>query len=244
LGPLIGVTTARFKSPETGWLYNRAYVPIVQAVEEAGGLPLLIPVSIQDETLRAIYARLDGILLPGGGDVDPAYYNALKHPKTGEADDARDHVELTVARWAFADDLPLLGICRGHQVLNVALGGTLVQDIPVLVGGQITHDFPNDVPRGNHAHTVTIDPASRLAAILGTTTPVVNSWHHQSVETAFPGACVTACAPDGVVEALEAPDKTFVLSVQWHPEDMYRDDDAMKRLFRAFVEAARDRAAR
>jgi len=240
--PLIGITTARYKSPETGWMYNRAYVPVIQAIEEAGGLPVLIPVSLGDDALRAIYARLDGVLLPGGGDVDPAYYNALKHPKTGQADDARDHVELNIARWAVNDDLPLMGICRGHQVLNVALGGTLIQDIPAQIGTQITHDFPNDRPRGNHAHIVNVDPSSRLASILGTTAPMVNSLHHQSVETAPPDACVTAYAPDSVVEALELPEKHFALSVQWHPEDMYQEDESMKRLFRAFVEAARERA--
>lgn len=240
--PLIGITTARFQSPDTGWLYNRAYVAVIQAIEEAGGLPVMIPVSVDSDTLRAIYTRMDGVLLPGGGDVDPAIYNAAKHPKTGQADDARDFAELSVARWAVDDDLPLLGICRGHQVLNVALGGTLIQDIPAQVETEINHDTPNDVPRGNPAHVVNIDPSSRLAAILGTTAPLVNSLHHQSVESAAPGACITAYSPDGVVEALELPDKHFILSVQWHPEDMYLEDEAMQRLFRAFVEAARERA--
>jgi len=242
LQPLIGITTARFQSPSTGWLYNRAYVAIIEAVADAGGLPVMIPVSVSDDVLRAIYARVDGVLLPGGGDIDPVFYNAAKHPNTGEADDARDHAEITVARWAVEEDLPLLGICRGHQVLNVALGGTLVQDIPAQVATDITHDFPSNVPRGNPAHPVQIDPTSRLASILRTTSPVVNSLHHQSVETAPPNACVTAYAPDGVVEALELPDKHFVLSVQWHPEDMYTENDSMRRLFRAFVEAARERA--
>ena len=104
------------------------------------------------------------------------------------------------------------------------------------------HDFPEDVPRGNPAHLIEIDPSSRLASVLGTTSPTVNSMHHQSVETIAPGSCVTAYAPDGVVEALEVPDKNFVLSVQWHPEDMYPQDEVMQRLFRAFVEAARERA--
>ena len=241
--PLIGITTARIQNPSTGWQYNRAYVAIIQSVADAGGLPILIPVSVNDDVLREIYARVDGVLLPGGGDVDPAYFHAEKHPKTGESDDARDHAEISVAQWAVADDLPVFGICRGHQVLNVALGGTLIQDIPAQIGTSVIHDFPEDIPRGNPAHPVQIDPSSRLAGILGTTSPVVNSLHHQSVEMAAPGTCVTAYAPDGVVEALEMPDKHFVLSVQWHPEDMYPDSDAMKRLFRAFVEAARDRAS-
>jgi putative glutamine amidotransferase len=236
--PLIGITTSSFTSPTTGWEYNRAYVAPIQAIADAGGLPVLIPLCVSDDVLRAIYNRLDGVLLPGGGDVDPVFYGAQKHPKTGEADDLRDHVELQVAHWALDDDLPLMGICRGHQVLSVAMGGTLVQDIPSQVQTELLHDFPNDRPRGDHAHFVEIDPASRLAGILGTTRVEVNSLHHQSVEAAPPGAFVTAYAPDGVVEALEMPDKQFVLSVQWHPEDMYQNDDAMKKLFRAFVEAA------
>lgn len=240
--PLIGITTARYKSPATGWMYNRAYAACIQAIADAGGLPILIPVSVNDDVLRSIYARVDGVLLPGGGDVDPVIYKAAKHPKTGEADDARDHAEIAVAQWAVEQDLPLLGICRGHQVLNVALGGTLVQDIPAQIGTSVIHDFPEDVPRGNPAHVVEIDPSSRLASVLGTTSPTVNSMHHQSVETIAPGACVTAYAPDGVVEALEVPDKNFILSVQWHPEDMYPQDEVMQRLFRAFVEAARERA--
>jgi putative glutamine amidotransferase len=222
-------------------MYDRAYVACIQAVADAGGLPVLIPVSVNNDVLRATYARLDGVLLPGGGDVDPGLYQALKHPKTGESDDARDHTEIAVAKWAVEDDLPLMGICRGHQVLNVAMGGTLIQDIPAQIGTTITHDFPEDRPRGLPAHPVQIDPGSRLADILDTTTPMVNSLHHQSIETACPGACITAYAPDGVVEALEFPDKHFVLSVQWHAEEMYADRVVMGRLFRAFVEAARER---
>jgi putative glutamine amidotransferase len=236
--PLIGITTSSFTSPTTGWEYNRAYVACIQAIADVGGLPVLIPTSVSDDVLRAIYDRVDGVLLPGGGDVDPEFYGALKHPKTGEADNQRDHVELQVASWALDEDLPLLGICRGHQVLGVALGGKLVQDIPSLVSSELAHDLANVKPRDHEAHSVEIDPSSRLARILGTTRVDVNSLHHQSLEAAPPGACVTAYAPDGVIEAMELPDKKFALSVQWHPEDMYRNDESMKRLFRAFVEAA------
>lgn len=233
--PLIGVTTASFTT-DTGWEYNRAYVAIIQAVEEAGGLPVLIPISIKDEALREIYERLDAVLLPGGGDMRPNIYGAEMNPLTDNIDDARDHVEVNLTRWAVDDDLPVLGICRGHQVVNVALGGTLIQDVPSEIGTDILHNVT--VPRNSRPHDVNIDPGSRLASILGTTTIAVNSLHHQSVGVAAPDACVTAYSPDGVVEALEMPHKKFVLSVQWHPEDLYRDDPAMKRLFKAFVEAA------
>lgn len=233
--PLIGITTSTFTT-EQGWEYNRAYVAMIQAVAEAGGLPVLVPISIDDEALRGIYERLDAVLLPGGGDMRPNIYGAEAHPLTDNIDDARDHVEVNLTRWAVDDDLPVLGICRGHQVVNVALGGTLIQDVPSEIGSDISHNVT--VPRDSRPHEVNIDPSSRLASILGTTTIAVNSLHHQSVGVAAPDTCVTAYSPDGVVEALEMPQKKFVLSVQWHPEDLYRDDPAMKRLFKAFVEAA------
>ena len=233
--PLVGITTSSYTS-EAGWEYNRAYVAIIQAVEEAGGLPVLIPISINDEALRDIYERLDAVLLPGGGDVRPNIYGAEMNPLTDNIDDARDHAEIEITRWAVDDDIPVLGICRGHQVVNVALGGTLIQDVPSEIGEGVNHNIT--VPRDTRAHEVNIDPGSRLASILGSTTVKVNSLHHQSVEKAAPDVCVTAYSPDGVVEALEMPDKKFVLSVQWHPEDLYRDDPAMKRLFKSFVEAA------
>lgn len=234
--PLIGIVTSSYTAPTTGWQYNRGYVPMIQAVEEAGGLPVLIPVSIDDDTLRSIYERLDGVLLPGGGDVRPSLYGAEMNPLTDNLDDARDHVEINLTRWAVADDRPVFGICRGHQVVNVALGGTLIQDVPSEIGENINHNIT--VPRSARAHEVQIDPSSHLASILGATTVKVNSLHHQSVAQPAPDVCVTAYSPDGVVEALEMPDKKFVLSVQWHPEDLYSDDAAMKQLFRAFVEAA------
>ncbi|MBA3870229.1 MAG: gamma-glutamyl-gamma-aminobutyrate hydrolase family protein [Anaerolineae bacterium] len=233
--PLIGVTTSSYTT-DSGWEYNRAYVAIIQAVEEAGGLPVLIPISIKDEALREIYERLDAILLPGGGDMRPDIYGADMNPLTDNIDDARDHVEVELTRWAVSDDLPVFGICRGHQVVNVALGGTLIQDVPSEIGTGISHNVT--VPRNSRPHDVEIDPGSRLASILGTTHIAVNSLHHQSVGLAAPDMCVTAYSADGVVEAIEMPHKKFVLSVQWHPEDLYRDDPAMKRLFKAFVEAA------
>ena len=233
--PLIGVTTSNFTT-DAGWEYNRAYVAIIQAVEEAGGLPVLIPISINDEALRGIYERLDAVLLPGGGDMRPNIYGAEMNPLTDNIDDARDHAEVNLTRWAVDDNLPVFGICRGHQVVNVALGGTLIQDVPSEIGTDITHNV--SVPRNARPHEINIDPSSRLASILGTTTIAVNSLHHQSVGVAAPDTCVTAYSPDGVVEALEMPHKKFVLSVQWHPEDLYRDDPAMKRLVKAFVEAA------
>lgn len=238
---MIGITSA--DQYQDGKWYQRAYAPNSQAIARAGGLPVLIPTGLDEATLRALYERLDAVLLPGGPDVDPAHYGSERHPLTVTIDDLRDKLELTVARWAVRDDLPVFGICRGHQVLNVALGGTLVQDIPDQLGSPLIHDIPDGTPRSTRVHDVTIDSDSRLAGVLGSTRLLVNSLHHQSVEQVASGAVVTAKSPDGVVEALEVPDRHFALSVQWHPEDLYQDDEAMLRLFTAFVQAARERAA-
>jgi putative glutamine amidotransferase len=238
LQPLIGITTGHLTSKD-GWKHHSAYVCNAESVERAGGLPVLIPCGLHPDTLRAIYQHVDAVLIPGGGDIDPQRYGADKHPLTDRIDAERDHTELTVVRWAVEDDLPLFGICRGHQVVNVALGGTLIQDIPSLVTTTINHDTPDEAPRSFRAHEVSIDPSSRLAEIVGVTTLPVNSYHHQSVEQAAPAFCVTAYAPDGVVEAIELPEKRFVLSVQWHPEDLAADTEVMQRLFDAFVDAAR-----
>lgn len=235
--PLIGITAYPMIWPETGWPYDASYAGNARAIERAGGLPILIPAHLSNETLRAIYERVDAVLLPGGGDIDPNYYQAERHPMTNHVNPIRDQMELTLAKWALADDLPILGICRGHQLLNVAMGGTLIQDIGSLTHTDLKHDTPFTTPRATIIHDVHIAPDSRLAAIIGATTLPVNSIHHQAVDVVAPTAIVAAQSSDGIVEALELPDKTFAMSVQWHPEDM--DDEAMRRLFSAFVEAAR-----
>jgi putative glutamine amidotransferase len=242
LRPLIGITTAEV-ADERGKPSHRSYARNAWAIADAGGLPVYIPTGLEESVLRDLYERLDAVLLPGGPDVDPVIYGAERHPETKVIDDARDALELTLARWTYADDRPLSGICRGHQVMNVAFGGTLIQDIPSLVPSEFHHDTPSSQPRSTIQHNVMVNPDSHLAAILGTTQVAVNSLHHQSVERPAPGVVITGYSPDGVIESLEAPDKRFVLSVQWHPEDLYNDDEAMKQLFASFVEAARESAA-
>lgn len=234
--PLIGITTS-IRYETTGAETHTSFGPNAYAIEKAGGLPVLIPSGLNETTLRALYDRVDAIFVPGGGDVNPSRYHAEPHPLTDGIVDARDEVEITLIRWAFAEDRPLLGVCRGHQVVNVALGGILIQDIPSQVDTMISHrhrpvTYPQD------GHLVTIDPNSRLASILGTTEVEVNTLHHQCVDQPAPSLVVTAHAPDGIIEAAEAPDKHFVLSVQWHPEMM--ESATMLRLFTAFVEAARE----
>ncbi|HVU14036.1 MAG TPA: gamma-glutamyl-gamma-aminobutyrate hydrolase family protein [Phototrophicaceae bacterium] len=240
--PLIGITTADF-SREFGKPYHGAYARNAWAIADAGGLPVYIPTGLAEDVLRELYERLDAVLLPGGPDVDPSYYGQERHPETKVIDDARDTLELTLARWTYEDDRPLFGICRGHQVMNVAFGGTLVQDIPSIVDTKLSHDTPDQLPRNTIQHEVEISPNSRLASIVGSTHVAVNSLHHQSVERPAPGITITGYSPDGVIESLEAPDKRFVLSVQWHPEDLYATDASMKQLFESFIEAARESAA-
>jgi putative glutamine amidotransferase len=243
LQPLIGITTATY-TDDGGLTHSRAYNAIARAVARAGGLPVLIPTGIDEATLRGIYDRLDAVLLPGGPDIDPAYYGAERHPTT-KVDAARDAIEVPLARWAVEDDLPLFGICRGHQVINVALGGKLIQDIPSEIETtDISHDMPRQMSRDSRLHGVDIALDSKLGAIMGSEHVAVNSLHHQVVSEVAPGMRITAYSPDGLVEATEVPGKSFALSVQWHPEDLYEGDETMLRLFEAFVEAARERAER
>lgn len=237
--PLIGITTGL--RSRAGSLYHQAYAPNVFAVERAGGLPVLIPAGLQPDSLRAIYERLDGVLIPGGGDISPARYGAPAHPATANVDDARDELEIAVARWAAAEGCPLLGICRGHQLVHVALGGTLIQDIGTELAEALHHDNSVEYPRAL-SHAISAAPDSRLVALLQDTNPMVNSRHHQAVSRPAPDLRVVAHAPDNVIEASELPDHPFFLAVQWHPEDLV-DDPAMLRLFKGLVEAARQRAA-
>jgi putative glutamine amidotransferase len=241
--PLIGIAASTRTDPETGNIYNAAYAPNVKAVERAGGLPLLIPCYVNDETLRAIYETLDGVLLPGGGDVEPHLYNETLHPKANSFDPDRDRIELLLTRWAVDDNRPLFGICRGHQVINVALGGTLYQDIPSQFEDPLEHTQYPGLARKERSHPVQIEADSHLARILGTTNVPVNSLHHQSVKDVAPALVVTAHAGDGIVEAAEIPNNRFALTVQWHPEDLAPDDPMMQKLFDEFVKAAAEIAA-
>lgn len=241
--PLIGITAYTRYWPQTGWRYDVCYGENATAIEQAGGLPVLIPSQTSDETLRELYQRLDGVLLPGGGDINPDQYGKEHGSVLYGIDDSRDRVELSMARWAVEDDLPVFGICRGIQVMNVALGGTLTQDIPSLVETDLRHviNVPEGESRSKVLHAVEIDASSRLATILGDTTLDVNSIHHQTIQEVAPSLSITAKAPDGLIEGVEMPDKNFVLGVQWHPEDMVADDERMQQLFKAFVDAARAR---
>jgi putative glutamine amidotransferase len=236
--PLIGVTCMTIEtesySPRLGM--SRSYV---NALLRAGAAPVLIPHMADKAALRSAYERLDGLLLPGGGDVDPAHYGELRHVKCNEPSSERDDTELALARWAMEGDMPVLAICRGIQVLNVALGGSLFQDIQAQIPGAERHDWYPNHPRDRLSHTVVIAPDTRLARIAGTTSLPVNSLHHQSVKDVAPGLVETGRSPEGIVEAVEAPDHPFAIGVQWHPEELVGSDARAQRLFDAFVDASK-----
>ena len=208
----------------------------LHAVEAGSGAPVMIPLNLETDSLRAIYATLDGLFLAGGDDINPAYYHQAPHPKTKSHDPQRDSVEILLTQWALADRLPLFGVCRGVQTLNVAAGGTLIQDIHSLMPRSLRHDYDSKQPRHLATHPVYTAAGSRVAGVLGAQANV-NSFHHQAVGEVAAGFRITAHAPDGIVEAIEREGDVFCVGVQWHPEDMVEHDEKMRGLFRAFVSA-------
>lgn len=236
--PLIGIPCAGNVRSHRNYRRFAIGQSYCHAVELSGGAPILIPLLEDEETQQAVYHRLDGLLLAGGGDIDPRLFGQERRAKLVSVDRLRDQVELLLSRRAFEDDLPVLAICRGVQMLVLALGGTLFQDIPSQVPGALRHDFHPDHPRNYLGHEIAVERGTQLANLLGVERIRVNSFHHQSVQDVPPVLQVIARAPDGVVEAVEATAKRFILGVQWHPEELVEDDPRMTRLFTAFVDAA------
>jgi putative glutamine amidotransferase len=236
--PLIGLTTSTTVDayPERAYT-NAAYI---DAVQQAGGVPVLLPPQLTGAARDALWSQLNALVLTGGGDVDPARYGQPRHATVSEVSAARDDLEIDVTRRALAEDVPLLAICRGIQVLNVALGGTLIQDISATRGSLIQHSQTE--PRHAATHAVKVDTGSRLADILGCLALEVNSLHHQAIDVAADGLRVVAHAPDGVVEAAEVAQHPFAVAVQWHPEELVGHDSGARNLFRALVEAAHCRS--
>jgi putative glutamine amidotransferase len=244
----IGITCGTFYDhdwcpPSIG--HRKTYI---DAVVAAGGAPFLIP-SIDDEAaLRALYERIDGVLLAGGGDIEPQHYGEQPLPALGVVDALRDRTELPLVRWAVADGKPVLGICRGAQMVNVALGGTLYQDIPSQIETSLNHSDSYTRQDWTYlAHPLRLSPNSRLRQILGSDEVPINSLHHQSIKTVAPGLRAVGWAPDGVIEAIESANGHFLVGVQCHPEALQSATDPRWRtLFRRFVEACarfKDRTA-
>jgi putative glutamine amidotransferase len=239
----VGVSTSEVRSagdrelvaqgepPRTELALGERYL---EAVRSAGGMPVILaPVS--SESIETLIARLDAVVLSGGPDLHPSAYGVLPHPELGPTEPELDRFELELARAAVARGLPVLGICRGMQVLNVALGGSLHQHLPDLEG-QVNHR--QDRTSGDPSHRVTLARDSRLTKVIGRRYVEVNSFHHQALHALGRGLAVAGRAPDGVVEAVEVPGRRFTFGVQWHAECLAERPEHLA-LFRGLVRAAR-----
>jgi putative glutamine amidotransferase len=239
--PLIAVSTSVTvdKYPERAYV-NASYL---DAIQQAGGVPVPVPPQLGSAARAEILSRVQGVLLTGGGDVDPARFDEAPHPTTSEVSTARDTLEIELTRWALGRRAPLLAVCRGLQVLNVALGGSLYQDIPSEPGSPLDHSQSSLQGKARHipTHQVKVLEGSRLAGILGALEVDVNSFHHQAIKRLGQGLTDVAWAPDSIIEGVELGDADqFVVGVQWHPEELVTNDRAAFNLFAALVHRARN----
>ena len=227
--PLIGITT--YGRDENNKFYLRA--EYVDSVRRACGLPVLLPPG--DAHIQHLLRHLDGVILAGGGDLDPDLYGGTRHDSIYMVDPERDKTEMGLVRFAVDSAMPTLGICRGTQVINVALGGTLIEHLPDVVGQKVLHRLPAREPT---QHKITLTAGSHLAEVLGEPEFIAASWHHQAIRATDGLLSVVAHAPDGTVEAVEMPDHPWLIGVQWHPELTAACDPVQQRLFDAFVKAS------
>ena len=234
--PIIGLTIYEgvSKSELPISAVNTAYI---EAIQLAGGIPVLIPNQLTESGWDEVYKRLDGILFTGGGDISIERFNGVPHPTVDEVDSRRDSLEIDLFKLASQDGKPFLGICRGCQLVNVALGGTLYTHIPDQLPGAVKHDWYPGIPRNAIAHAVQLEPGSRTVQIVGETLLQVNSLHHQGIKDLALGLIAVGFSPDGLVEAVELKDHPFGLAVQWHPEWL-TDQVPMRSLFEAFILAS------
>ncbi len=241
--PLIAVTTSELRRPEDGCSRSQGEPPKLEvalatlypeAIERAGGIPVIVPL-LRPDSIAALLDRVDGVCLPGGPDVQPSAYGADAHPDLGPTEPRVDALELALVRAADRRKLPILGICRGMQLLNVARGGTLHQHLPDVVGAGIEHRQPEhaSIP----THRIETAPQSRLRAALGGPSLEVNSFHHQAVQTLGKGLVATAWAQDGTIEAVENPADRLVIGVQWHAEGLHAHGPLFDLLIAAAVGA-------
>lgn len=241
--PVIGIATQTLPAVagerQACWLMGRSYI---EELRKVGAVPWVIPLIPQDpDTLQEIFDRLDGVFITGGVDVDPGRYGEPKTPLCGTIDPDRDAVEIALLRHALNRNLPVLAVCRGIQILNVACGGTLYQDVSAQVPAALKHDYfptPERPCRKYLAHDVTVKAGSRLGHILGDARVPVNSMHHQAIKDLAPGLAATAYAPDGIIEAVEGTDSQYLVAVQWHPEELTETQPGQARLFRTFAGAS------
>lgn len=233
--PIIGLTSSS-STNESGSPVCQVGQAYVDAIQKAGGIPLVIPLGIDQVQIKALLSRLDGLLLTGGGDIDPRTFKGAPHPNVYGISPKRDALEFFLLEAAVTSNKPFLAICRGIQVLNVAFGGDLYTHIQDQVEKSLKHDWFPKFPRDKIAHTVRLIPGSKLHRIFETDVIRVNSLHHQGIKSVGEGLKATAFAPDGLVEGLEVDGAGFALGVQWHPECL-PDDGKQIKLFEAFVDA-------
>ena len=239
--PRIGVTAWHHHDGQEQWEFIRDNY--TRAITAAGGLPLILPIAAEPDLVADLVGTLDGLLLTGGEDVHPSFYGEAVQEKCGPIDESRDRFEIGLTKAALARELPVLAICRGMQVLNVACGGTLYQDLGYRPETEPHHTGVKE-NRARRIHPVRILPGTRLREILGLEEAPVTSTHHQVIREMAPGFRPAAVAPDGVLEGMEKTEDPFALAVQWHPERLALADPNQLRLFRALVEAAAKRAHR
>ncbi|MEP7217148.1 MAG: gamma-glutamyl-gamma-aminobutyrate hydrolase family protein [Anaerolineaceae bacterium] len=238
--PLVAVTMGSSPGDSAGRparaTLNAAYL---RAIENAGAAPVLLAPGMDHETIEALMTRVTGLVLTGGGDIDPARYGEAAHEKTTGVSLERDEMEDAATLWALERDIPILAICRGLQFLNVALGGSLHQHLPEVVGDRIKHaQTGHGFTRAEPTHSVRMEPGSCLSVLLGADRTQVNSMHHQSINQLGSGLVATAWADDDCIEGAELTGRRFVAGVQWHPEEMAAQDEPARRLFAGFVAAA------
>ncbi len=206
----------------------------IRALLKIDAIPLIIPVIQSRKILEHFFQMIDGLLLIGGPDLDPVHYNQVAHAGLRKVTPDRDNMEMQVSLWALEADLPIMAICRGIQVLNVATGGTLWQDIASQLPNAAKHDYFPDYPKDFLAHTVKPLQDSRLAGIIGDNEASVNSLHHQAIDKLGQGLRPVAYAPDEIIEAVVGIDASWILGVQWHPEWLVESDQRMLNLFKTF----------
>ncbi len=236
--PIIGITCVTEPLERGRAMRHAVDRDYVRAVLAAGGLPVLLTPALDGDAIEALLPTLDGVLFSGGGDVDPRFFGEQPHPKLGRVEPERDRFEVDLARAAWQVELPTLGICRGVQLLNVAAGGKLIQDIPSQIERALHHDSVEPVE--DSVHEVALESGSSLRALANRRRVAVNSYHHQAVSDVAPRFRIAAVAADSVVEAIEAVEGPYCVGVQWHPERPTPGTSAplSKALVESFVEAA------
>ncbi len=237
--PLIGVTgyADRSARPPNVSVFAVAKTYIA-AVSLGGGTPVIIPPYLEPDLLRGAFEGIDGLILSGGGDIHPSFFGEIDGGLLWRVDKKRDQGELALATWALEEKMPTLAICRGVQALNVAAGGTLIQDIPTEHPKALSHSSVAGRPQSKIAHVVDVESDSHLADMIGAGEVGVNSAHHQALKVIGDQLTVVARARDGIIEGVEARDHPFCIGVQWHPEVMVEDTPAMRELFAGLVKAS------